>query len=241
MTGPATPCCSTSSRRRKAATWSRPPKPGPEPAAHCGGAPADGRPAWKAARRASPRGRCPEESSQAESDAGAPTLYSSQGDSAGEVDSTAAQEPVENSAPAGETSQEGGSSLDMSQGLESVSLEQLYQVIPLLAYVPQEGLQQAQEQAAASDSMMGEQVGVTLARLFYEELGMDTAAIQSRYIWNKGLQMLGVALLGVIATVLVGFFSARMAAAVAASCATICSPRWRSSPTGSLTGSPPPP
>ena len=65
----------------------------------------------------------------------------------------------------------------MSQGLESVSLEQLYQVIPLLAYVPQEGLQQAQEQAAASDSMMGEQVGVTLARLFYEELGMDTAAI----------------------------------------------------------------
>lgn len=137
-----------------------------------------------------------------------------QGDSAGEVDSTAAQEPVENSAPAGETSQEGGSSLDMSQGLESVSLEQLYQVIPLLAYVPQEGLQQAQEQAAASDSMMGEQVGVTLARLFYEELGMDTAAIQSRYIWNKGLQMLGVALLGVIATVLVGFFSARMAAAV---------------------------
>ena len=46
------------------------------------------------------------------------------------------------------------------------------------------------------------------------KLGMDTAAIQSRYIWNKGLQMLGVALLGVIATVLVGFFSARMAAAV---------------------------
>lgn len=145
-----------------------------------------------------------------------------------------------NSAPARGDSQEGGSSLDMSQGLESVSLEQLYQVIPLLAYVPQEGLQQAQEQAAASDSMMGEQVGVTLARLFYEELGMDTAAIQSQYIWNKGLQMLGVALLGVIATVWWAF-SPRGGAAVAASCATICSPRWRSSPTGSLTGSPPPP
>ena len=52
------------------------------------------------------QGALPEESSQAESDAGAPTLYSSQGDSAGEVDSTAAQEPVENTAPAGETSQE---------------------------------------------------------------------------------------------------------------------------------------
>ena len=174
----------------------------------------DGQTGLEGSQESFPQGALPEESSQAESDAGAPTLYSSQGDSAGEVDSTAAQEPVENTAPAGETSQEGGSGLDMSQGLESVSLEQLYQVIPLLAYVPQEGLQQAQEQAAASDSMMGEQVGVTLARLFYEELGMDTAAIQSRYIWNKGLQMLGVALLGVIATVLVGFFSARMAAAV---------------------------
>ena len=174
----------------------------------------DGQTGLEGSQESFPQGALPEESSQAESDAGAPTLYSSQGDSAGEVDSTAAQEPVENSAPAGETSQEGGSGPDMSQGLESVSLEQLYQVIPLLAYVPQEGLQQAQEQAAASDSMMGEQVGVTLARLFYEELGMDTAAIQSRYIWNKGLQMLGVALLGVIATVLVGFFSARMAAAV---------------------------
>lgn len=174
----------------------------------------DGQTGLEGSQESFPQGALSEESSQAESDAGAPTLYSSQGDSAGEVDSTAAQEPVENTAPAGETSQEGGSGLDMSQGLESVSLEQLYQVIPLLAYVPQEGLQQAQEQAAASDSMMGEQVGVTLARLFYEELGMDTAAIQSRYIWNKGLQMLGVALLGVIATVLVGFFSARMAAAV---------------------------
>ena len=111
--------------------------------------------------------------------------------------------------------QEGtGSSFDVSQGLDNVDMDQLYQLIPLLSYVPQESIQQAQEQAASSDSMLGGQVGVTLARLFYQELGVDVNALQSGYIWNKGLQMLGVALLGVAATVLVGFFSARMAATV---------------------------
>ena len=111
--------------------------------------------------------------------------------------------------------QEGtGSSFDVSQGLDNVDMDQLYQLIPLLSYVPQESIQQAQEQAASSDSMLGGQVGVTLARLFYQELGVDVNALQSGYIWDKGLQMLGVALLGVAATVLVGFFSARMAATV---------------------------
>ena len=106
------------------------------------------------------------------------------------------------------------SSLDFSQGLEDVDMETLYQLTPLLSLVPQESLEEARESAAASDSMLGEQVGVTLTRLFYQELGWDMEAIQSQYIVNRGLQMLGIALLGAIATVLVGFFSARMAASV---------------------------
>ena len=104
--------------------------------------------------------------------------------------------------------------MNLGGGLEEASLEQLYQLTPLLSYVPQEGLEDAREQAAQSGSLMGDQVGVALVKLFYEELGVNTAAIQTRYIWRKGLQMLGVALLGVAATVLVGFFSARMAATV---------------------------
>ncbi len=106
------------------------------------------------------------------------------------------------------------SSLDFSQGLEDVDMETLYQLTPLLSLVPQESLEAARESAAASDSMLGEQVGVTLTRLFYQELGWDMEAIQSQYIVSRGLQMLGIALLGAIATVLVGFFSARMAASV---------------------------
>ena len=143
-----------------------------------------------------------------ESQGGQPALYGSQ-QAADSQDSEGSNAPLQE---AEEAQTESG--LGIEEGLDSAGLDTLYQLIPLLAYVPQEGLDAAREQAAASDSMMGQQVGVTLTRLFYQELGLDTGAIQTRYIWGKGLQMLGVALLGVIATVLVGFFSARMAADV---------------------------
>jgi ATP-binding cassette subfamily B multidrug efflux pump len=140
-----------------------------------------------------------------------PDLYNTQEPTYTDGETQDSGETAEDSA--GEDSQD-SSGLNMSGGLDSVSLEKLYQLTPLLSYVPQEGLEDARQQAAQGSSMMGDQVGVALVKLFYEELGMDTAAIQTRYIWGKGLQMLGVALLGVIATVLVGFFSARMAATV---------------------------
>lgn len=143
-----------------------------------------------------------------ESQGGQPALYGSQ-QAADSQDSEGSNAPLRE---AEEAQTESG--LGIEEGLDSAGLDTLYQLIPLLAYVPQEGLDAAREQAAASDSMMGQQVGVTLTRLFYQELGLDTGAIQTGYIWGKGLQMLGVALLGVAATVLVGFFSARMAADV---------------------------
>ena len=143
-----------------------------------------------------------------ESQGGQPALYGSQ-QAADSQDSEGSNAPLRE---AEEAQTESG--LGIEEGLDSAGLDTLYQLIPLLAYVPQEGLDAAREQAAGSDSMMGQQVGVTLTRLFYQELGLDTGAIQTGYIWGKGLQMLGVALLGVIATVLVGFFSARMAADV---------------------------
>lgn len=167
------------------------------------------------AQQAQPReeaGGASQDSSSAqsgeESQGGQPALYGSQ-QAADSQDSEGSNAPLRE---AEEAQTESG--LGIEEGLDSAGLDTLYQLIPLLAYVPQEGLDAAREQAAASDSMMGQQVGVTLTRLFYQELGLDTGAIQTGYIWGKGLQMLGVALLGVIATVLVVFFSARMAADV---------------------------
>ena len=167
------------------------------------------------AQQAQPReeaGGASQDSSSAqsgeESQGGQPALYGSQ-QAADSQDSEGSNAPLRE-----EEEAQTESGLGIEEGLDSAGLDTLYQLIPLLAYVPQEGLDAAREQAAASDSMMGQQVGVTLTRLFYQELGLDTGAIQTGYIWGKGLQMLGVALLGVIATVLVGFFSARMAADV---------------------------
>ncbi len=110
----------------------------------------------------------------------------------------------------------GAAGLDLSEagGLSGLTAERLYQVLPLLAFAPQESLDRAAGQAAASASMMGDQVGVALKKLFYEELGIDTGPMQEDYIWGTGLQMLGLALLGALAAVLVGLFSSRIAAAV---------------------------
>ncbi len=63
--------------------------------------------------------------------------------------------------------------------------------------------------------MIGSQVGATFTKLFYKELGVDLDAKQVRYIVMKGLDMLGIALLGVLAAMLVGFFASRISSGVA--------------------------
>lgn len=110
-----------------------------------------------------------------------------------------------------------GSSFSLTEagGLGNMSAERLYQLLPLLSFAPPSSLEHAISTAAESAEGMASQVGVSLKQLFYTELGVDTAPIQSAYIWQKGLEMLGVALLGAVAAVLVGLFSSRIAASVA--------------------------
>ena len=50
---------------------------------------------------------------------------------------------------------------------------------------------------------------------FYENMGANSATIQSNYVLNKGIDMLWVTLLVTIATILGGLFSARVGAGVA--------------------------
>lgn len=111
---------------------------------------------------------------------------------------------------------EGGMDFDLSgsEGFSGIDMDQVYRLIPLLAMVPQSSIEEAMASAQNNSSMMGDQVGVTFKKLFYQELGMDVSSIQSDYIWKTGLKMLGVALLGVAATVLVGLFASRIAATV---------------------------
>ena len=58
------------------------------------------------------------------------------------------------------------------------------------------------------------QGAVSFVKLEYEKIGMDTGVIQTRYILNTGLIMIGITILGVIASICVGFLSSRVGASL---------------------------
>lgn len=108
-----------------------------------------------------------------------------------------------------------GQAMDTESGVQDMDMRQLYAVIPMLQQMPKETFSEAIDSAENAQSMIGSQVGATFTKLFYKELGVDLDAKQVRYIVMKGLEMLGIALLGVLAAVLVGFFASRISSGVA--------------------------
>ncbi|WP_418269758.1 ABC transporter ATP-binding protein [Hominenteromicrobium sp.] len=108
-----------------------------------------------------------------------------------------------------------GQAVDTESGVQDMDMRQLYAVIPMLQQMPKETFSEAIDSAKNAQSMIGSQVGATFTKLFYKELGVDLDAKQVRYIVMKGLEMLGIALLGVLAAVLVGFFASRISSGVA--------------------------
>lgn len=108
-----------------------------------------------------------------------------------------------------------GQTVDTESGVQDMDMRQLYAVIPMLQQMPKETFSEAIDSAENAQSMIGSQVGATFTKLFYKELGIDLDAKQVRYIVIKGLEMLGIALLGVLAAVLVGFFASRISSGVA--------------------------
>lgn len=108
-----------------------------------------------------------------------------------------------------------GQAVDTESGVQDMDMRQLYDVIPMLQQMPKETFSEAIDSAENAQSMIGSQVGATFTKLFYKELGVDLDAKQVRYIVMKGLEMLGIALLGVLAAVLVGFFASRISSGVA--------------------------
>lgn len=108
-----------------------------------------------------------------------------------------------------------GQAVDTESGVQDMDMRQLYAVIPMLQQMPKETFSEAIDSAESAQSMIGSQVGATFTKLFYKELGVDLDAKQVCYIVIKGLEMLGIALLGVLAAVLVGFFASRISSGVA--------------------------
>lgn len=101
--------------------------------------------------------------------------------------------------------------------LKDVDFSQLYAMQPMLKQIPASVYDTARADALKNAKTMLVQSGTAMTKSFYKELGMDIGKIQSDYVLYKGLWMLLIALGGGLATVLVGFFSARVSAGVARS------------------------
>ena len=79
----------------------------------------------------------------------------------------------------------------------------------------QELIAQAIEVAQQTPDSMLEQTGVVMVKQFYQQLGADTDAIQTRYILSTGARMAVLAVLLTACAVAAGYCMARMGAGVA--------------------------
>ncbi|WP_097678013.1 ABC transporter ATP-binding protein [Bacillus massilinigeriensis] len=96
----------------------------------------------------------------------------------------------------------------------SISMKEIYGMQPLLDSLPEETIKSAHDKALEND-VMQKQSGIMLTKGFYDELGVDLGAKQTSYIMKIGFYMLAIALVGGIATVLVGLLSSKIATGVA--------------------------
>ena len=92
-------------------------------------------------------------------------------------------------------------------------------VMKLLEMMPKEQRQEMTKQLNQKmkdmpDTML-EQSAIQFVKTEYQRLGMDTDRIQTNYIFVSGLKMLGLALISMFATVMVGFLGSRIAARLA--------------------------
>ncbi|HAO68798.1 MAG TPA: ABC transporter ATP-binding protein [Ruminococcaceae bacterium] len=101
-----------------------------------------------------------------------------------------------------------------SADLSGIDGEALYQMLPMLKNMPKQMVQQAYLAASQADDSLKEQVATAFTALLYQDAGVDLHQKQQNYILLTGGKMLLVALAGVLAAVGVGFFSARIGAAV---------------------------
>ncbi|ULG72888.1 ABC transporter ATP-binding protein [Macrococcus brunensis] len=94
---------------------------------------------------------------------------------------------------------------------KKLDVTQLYKIQPVLDQLP-ETKKEAYRNQKADNDIMTKQLGVSLTQSFYNELGLDITKIQTAYIIKMGLFMLGIALIGGIATIMVSLLSSRIAA-----------------------------
>ena len=106
--------------------------------------------------------------------------------------------------------------LPMFISVSAASNDEMAQQMEMLGAMPEEqrsaALEQVKEKMEEVPDMVLTQSVPVYIKSVYQELGVNTDKIQIQYILHTGLKMLGLALLGMAASITVGFLAARVAA-----------------------------
>ena len=106
--------------------------------------------------------------------------------------------------------------LPMFINVSAASDDEMAQKMEMFGIMPEEqkntALEQIKEQMKDVPDMVLTQSVPVYIKSVYQELGVNTDKIQIQYILHTGLKMLGLALLGMVASITVGFLAARVAA-----------------------------
>ena len=97
--------------------------------------------------------------------------------------------------------------------IPNMTVMKLFEMLP--KEQRQDVLKQLDQKMKDIPDMMLEQSAIQFVKTEYQNLGMDTDRIQTNYIFISGLKMLGLALISMAATVMVGFLGARISARLA--------------------------
>ncbi|RHP34460.1 ABC transporter ATP-binding protein [Lachnotalea sp. AF33-28] len=98
-------------------------------------------------------------------------------------------------------------------GMDPAAVDNIFEVLMML---PQEAMDQMkagiQEEMQGVSDTMAKQMAVSFVKSEYIALGVDVDHYQMNYLGKTGVKMLGLALLGMVVSVLVGLLAARAAA-----------------------------
>ena len=97
--------------------------------------------------------------------------------------------------------------------IPDITVMKLFEMMP--QEQRQEALKQLEDKMKDMPDTMLEQSAIEFIKTEYQGLGMDTDRIQINYIFISGLKMLGLALVSMAATIMVGFLGSRIAARLA--------------------------
>lgn len=98
---------------------------------------------------------------------------------------------------------------------KAMDMSKLGELLPMLAMLPEGTVDNAIATAAATPETMLSQTAAVFTKGFYMQLGADTDAMQTDYIFRTGGQMLLMALLLALCAISVGFCASRMGAGIA--------------------------